>query len=260
MGTGRFFFIVGSHGKGKTTLAKRLMQVVDLRVETWVLFGGSEGSRALADGILPPAFCRYGPVRPEDLERLIRLRQIEVDLARRNGREPRRQCVVFDDCGKSPAFRRALGCPFTKLIDDMRHLRVSVIMTSQNPSYIHPDTLSQVDFLFTLSVTMREAQKTLYDRVFRGNLGTPGGTAFATRDNQRFAAYVRRYADRPGHCLVFSQAGPTTVTHYRWPRHFDVWPLGDLAYNEKGRMLRGQRGRDPATAFDEEMRRMLERH
>jgi len=254
-----FFFLVGMHGKGKTTLARFLMQFIDQRVETWVLYGGSEGSRALADGAIPPAFCRYGDVTEKELERYIERRRIEVDLATGNGRQPRRQCIVFDDCGASPAFKRAQNCPFTKLVDNMRHLHVSIVMTAQNPNYINPSTLSQVDFLFVMPVRMQEARKTLYDRIFRGNLGTPEGQGFATRDNQRFIAYVERYASRAGCCLVFSQSGSAPVTYYRWPRRFDVMPLGDLQYNRNGKRCGAgrPRRREAVRQYDAELQSIL---
>ena len=251
MADGRFFYIVGPHGSGKSTLARRLMQYVDMNVGMWFAFCGSEGSRAVTEGLIPDVFCQYRPVAEEDIRRVMKACELERRRAEKAGRPQRRLGVLFDDCSKVPAMT-SQRCPFISLVDNMRHLGCTIIMTVQNANYVHANALSQADFLFTMNVTMAGERKLLYDRFFRENLGTPTGTNFGLRDRQRLSAYLARYAPGPGSCLVFSRAGPKVVSYFRWRKRYPAMPLGDPEYIRQGRELsRAQPAEDPDEEFEE---------
>jgi energy-coupling factor transporter ATP-binding protein EcfA2 len=225
---GRFYCFVGPHGSGKSTLMRYFASIVDseLGVEDWMGYSDTEGGNGFLSTLIHKPFINECVPSDADIEYIYQTRKAMVSRELLRNRTPRRLGIVIDDCDdENDVFRKCKV--FRKMISNMRHLRVFVLIAVQNISQLPPGVRSQIDFLFQLRAEGPEAVDDVYKRYLKGRLGIAGHKYRVPAEMDRLRVYLQRYT-QTGTCLVISKAiGASYLSYMQWPASFESKRLGD---------------------------------
>ena len=160
----KLFLISGKRGSGKSHLLRYIIAQEKHKYKAIFLFCPTEKVNNFYDGLISHKniFDAY------DEEWIEKFMKQMADLnARKNEADASHVLLVLDDCGSDTNFRKSKT--FTQIATRGRHLKISVIMTSQYLYQFPPVARSNCDFI-AVGQMNRQALDILANEFQHGNI------------------------------------------------------------------------------------------